>query len=601
MEVHEFESTINDLALEDYRNILRYAKKFEKIILPQKDKIKIAVLGSCSIQYFVQVLRMMLYREGICADIYEGEYNGIEMDILNEKSDLYLFRPQLAIILSDFRDLKEMPEYFEPQEAVEKYLKHYDEYYLNLWNTLREKLPDCHIFQTNFVIPVERALGNLEANYTFSSQYIYKRLNDHFVEIHPQFVTIIDLDYLASLFGKINWFDNSLYVLSKVPFALQYIGYVSDLFVKLITAWLGHVRKCIVLDLDNTLWGGVVSEEGCTGVNIDPNDAEGETYWLFQKYLKVLKSRGILLAVCSKNDLEIAKEPFIKNRNMVLQLSDFAAFKANWNDKADNIIQIAEELNIGVDSLVFFDDNPAEREIVKMMLPKVKVIDVPADPAYYVRALELSRVFEWLQLTREDCHRAETYEKNKQRVELEKVSANYDDYLQALQMHAKISSVSCDTIKRFTQLINKSNQFNLRTRRYLDSYIENIALKEDYKLLTVQLTDKFSDYGIIACVILKKIGQKCVIDTWVMSCRVLKRGLEYWIFQHIYDYACNWKCEAVYGEYIPTPKNSMVKNLYQELGFELHNETDMKTTSDSQVYCYQLGTIPKYKIFIQED
>lgn len=598
MEIEKLQREINSVCVDDYRTVLRLAKKMNAIV--ETADVKIAVLGSCSIQYFVKVLRLLLYKEGIYADIYEGDYNGIKMDILNEMSPLFQFRPHILIIIPDYRDINQLPQYGDQSYDVDKLTKYYIEDYKNMWGIIKDKLPQTKILQSNFVIPYERVFGNLEANYVFSKNNFFARLNVELTEQHMDNVIIVDMDYLASYYGKSNWFDYSLYSLSKIPFSLQYIGNVVEMFVKLIVAWQGKIKKCIVLDLDNTIWGGIVAEEGWNGIKIDINDAVGETYHMFQKYLKELKNRGVLLAVCSKNDQEVAEQPFKYNKNMVLSLEDFVSFQANWKDKATNILKIADEINIGLDSIVFFDDNPVERELVRTSLPEVTVIDVPDDSAYYINTLDKARVFEWLQITSEDCSRAESYVKNRDRLSLEKVSLNYDEYLKALQMKANIVTVDCVVLKRFVQLINKSNQFNLRTKRYLDTYIESLMCDEGYGLLAALLEDKFSDYGLIACVILQKQNKVCFIDTWVMSCRILKRGLEYLVFQHIYDWACEHECSTIVGEYIPTEKNALVKDLYFELGFSEMITSEERAENNSKVYQYSIGKRPDFSVYIKE-
>lgn len=601
MKVNEIQKEIKNLHLNDHRNILRLAKKVKEVMNKNSADIKVAVLGSCSIQYFVQVLRLLLYKEGVSADIYEGEYNGIKMDVLNENSSLFQFQPDILIVLPDYRDINQLPQYNEDSDEINELIKYYIDDYKNIWGIIKKNLPQTKILQGNFVVPIERVLGNLEANYIFSEHNFLKRLNIELTEQHFDNVIIVDLEYLASLYGKKNWFDSSLYALSKVSFSLQYIGNVVEMFVKLIVAWRGKIKKCIVLDLDNTLWGGIVAEEGWNGIKIDVNDAVGESYFTFQKYLKELKNRGILLAVCSKNDMEIAEQPFKYNKKMLLSLSDFASFQANWQDKVSNIRKIAEEINIGLDSMVFFDDNPAEREIVRMNLPEVTVVDVPEDSADYVNALDSVWAFEWLQITPEDYGRAGSYEKNCARMKLQELSLNYDEYLKALEMKANILEVSSDMLKRFVQLINKSNQFNVRTRRYLDTYIESLLCREDYGLIAASLQDKFSDYGCIACVILQKQDTVCFIDTWVMSCRILKRGLEYLIFQHIYDWADEHNCAKIIGEYIPTEKNALVEELYPQLGFNEIDVENEEMEKNSRLYQYDMGSRPIFQIYIAED
>lgn len=590
------EQELCNLKLDDVSGILRLARKLNKSGVREYD-FKVAVLGSCSIQYFVQALKVLMYQNGIHANIYEGQYDGIKLDVWNNDSEFYNFHPDIAVMLTDYRDIKEFPGLFEDEEQVRDCVEHIASENKQIWEAVHQRLPDCQIIMSNYVIPPERMLGNLECNYLFSEQSIYRQVNEWLVKIHPPYVLLADMEYLASMYGKLDWFDTSAYMLNKIPFALKYVGYAADLFAKLIAACRGVIRKCIVLDLDNTLWGGIVSEEGTNGIKVSPGDAVGESFLFFQRYLKRLKKRGVILAVCSKNDEQTAKEVFTANPNMILGLKDFAAFYANWDDKALNIRRIAQELNIGLDSIVFFDDSPAERELVKLHLPEVTVIDVPPEPANYARTLELAGCFHWASLTMEDVTRAETYHANRQRKNLFTKAGNYDEYLKQLQMHGRVELVNHDTIHRFSQLINKSNQFNLRTMRYTDAEILGMKQREDYRLLTACLADKFSNYGIVSCIILKKREEQCFIDTWVMSCRVLKRGLEYLVFTHILECARAWGCTELSGEYIQTEKNSIVKTLFPDLGFS----QDAPSNENICRYRYNLQREFNIKFYIAED
>ncbi|MBR4982817.1 MAG: HAD family hydrolase [Lachnospiraceae bacterium] len=587
----ECEEEMNVWNIDEIPKLLKLARRYAKSYVTGEKDLKIAVLGSYSIQHFVSVLRFLLHEEGIDANIYEGEYDGILMDVLNEDSELYQFKPSMVILLPSIKDIKEFPILGSDAESIEQLADKQVKLYQGIWNKLEASL-GCQILQANFVLPIERALGNLESNYEYSRSYYYKKINTKLERKRGGNVTIIDMDYWAGVVGKINWFDNSSYYLSKTGFRMDYIGIVAEVFVKQILALTGKVKKCLVLDLDNTLWGGVVGDDGCMGIQLDPNNAIGEAYRAFQQYVLQLKERGVILAVCSKNEEDIAKEPFEKNDKMILKLDDISCFIANWEDKAGNIRTIASKLNIGVDSLVFFDDNPAEREIVKKFVPEVLVVDVPEDPADYVQALSLCMPFEWGQLTGEDFKRTQSYLQNSKRQELESSFVNYDEYLQALDMVGSVEEIDAFSKERFAQLINKSNQFNLRTIRYTEAAIEQMMQEEDTKLLAVSLKDKFSDYGIISCIILKKNGEECFADTWVMSCRVLKRGVEEFAFSHVCDVAREMGCSRLVGEYIPTQKNRMVKDFYPGLGFEKLSENK---------YVYDLTKVYDKKIWIKEN
>ncbi len=569
----------------------RLAKKVNKEGCVNPD-VKIAVLGSASIQYFVMVLRFLLYKEGISADIYEGEYNGILMEVMNPNSQLYGFMPEIVIILPDYRDIKEFPEPLEENGDVDKLLDAVWNNYETYWGRI-SAISDVQILQSNFVIPAEHIYGNIERRVSYSSIDFLEKLNRRLLVSAPSNVSVIDLELLAANIGKWNWFDETSYFLTKTGFRMDFIEDAVWPFVRHIKAFKGKIKKCLILDLDNTLWGGVVGDDGWDGIQLDPNNAVGESFRDFQAYILQLKKRGVILAVVSKNDESSAKEPFEKNPHMILHLDDIASFQANWDDKVTNIKRVAEELNIGIDSLVFFDDNPAEREIVRTYIPDVMVIETPMDPALYKRTLDKAAPFDWLQLTKEDILRSNSYIENHRRSELQAGFTDYDEYLKSLEMKGCVREPKTTELPRFTQLLNKSNQFNLRTQRYSESEIEEAYSSDNKKCLCTLLKDKFSEYGIIACVILEKEKEVCFIESWVMSCRVLKRGVEDLLFKAIIDEAKKWKCSKIVGEYIPSKKNSMVKDFYDNLGFKMEREHD-----GVKQYLYDVSVLFEKEIFI---
>lgn len=557
----------------DLMNCIQLLKRARKLKNNENGVVKIAVIGSYSLQNYVSVLRYLLSQEQIEANIYEGFYNSIQYDVFQDDSGLFKFQPNYIIILTSTLDIKQQPKLFASKEEQKNSVLKVIDYYQGIWERLSQ-IPGCQILQTNFVVPIIRQLGNLESNYIFSKTIFYQKVNIALVENKRANVTILDMDNLASTVGKESWFDYSAYFLSKSGFCLDYIGQVTELAVKQIKALMGKTKKCLVLDLDNTLWGGVVSEEGCNGIQINQYNPVGESYYFFQQYILELKNRGVILAVCSKNDLNIAKEPFIHNKEMVLRLEDISCFVANWDDKVRNIRMIAKQLNIGIDSLVFFDDNPAERELVRQFLPEVFVVDVPEDSADYAKALSQASPFEWVQITKEDVERPQSYYQNQKRIEMRQNSVDYESYLKTLDMHGEAGRLCEADVSRFTQLVNKSNQFNLRTQRYTQQTIEEFMKDSEKVCLYVKLRDMFGDYGLISCIVLEKRENTCFIDTWVMSCRVLKRGVEELAFQNIVAAAKGMGCTKIIGEYIPTKKNDMVKGLYNQLGFETIEKPD---------------------------
>ena len=555
------------------------------------EKQKIAVLGTYSIQHFVKLLRLFLDRENVEADIYEGEYDGINMDVLDSASPLYSFEPRFVVLLFRHNDFR-----WENDAALQENIT-----YINNITTHISKISGVTILLSNIALPPERPWGALEAGYGNSSRALMRKFNMHLTENHPGNVRIIDMEYLSSLKGKENWFDDTAYYLSKQGFNMEYLKDAAGEVTAMMMPDLGRVRKCLVLDLDNTIWGGVVGDEGPEHINLDPNDPIGEAYLAFQRYILALKRRGVLIAVNSKNDEEIAKEPFEKNENMLLKLTDIACFVANWSDKAGNMAYIARELNIGMNSLVFFDDNPAEREIIRRFCPEVMVIDVPLEPEKFVQTLDSARAFEWTVITKEDLSRSDSYIENRKREEMAASFVDYKEYLRALEMKGKTGIVGDDSAERFAQLTNKSNQFNLRTMRYSDGEIRQMMDSPDTRLIYVSLSDKFTEYGIISCIVLRKgcsdpllPEDVCFIENWCMSCRVLKRGVENLAFRRIIKEAENMGCKKLVGEYIRSRKNGMVEGLYASLGFTPVSGVDRV------MYEYDLSKEPDTELLISE-
>jgi FkbH-like protein len=335
---------------------------------------------------------------------------------------------------------------------------------------------------------------------------------------------------------------------------------------------MGVVKKCLVLDLDNTLWGGVVGDDGFGGIRLGQGDAEGEAFIAFQQYVKSLRQRGIILAVCSKNREETAREVFEKHTEMVLRSEDISCFVANWESKSTNLRTISSQLNIGLNSLVFVDDNPAERSIVRQLTPEVAVPELPEDVTGYIQALEQHRYFQVLNVGAEDFQRTEYYRTDGQRRQMEESAGDIESFLKSLEMIARTSPIRSDTLERSVQLIGRSNQFNLTTRRY--SAAEVMAMMKDRTWITrtVSLTDRFGDNGIISILLTKETGGVLEIDTWLMSCRVLKRGVEQLVLNHLCRLARQRGLQTIRGTYIPTSKNGLVRRHYEDLGFSKTEE-----------------------------
>jgi len=579
------------------RELLTLASRFERIepefareFGGRRKPLKLSILASLSAQHLCSSLKLFLYAEGLAPSIHLGGYDAIASGTLQQNAEIWKVGPDATLLLPSTDDIKTWPRMFATAQEVDDWARLQSEIYLTIWDVIAKRLPGCRVYHALFVQPLERPLGNLERLYPFSRSNCLRALNDRLVAQRPKHVHLIDLDSLAGLAGRRQWFDETGYFLTKQPISLRELPFVGAYLARLIACGRGNIKKCLVLDLDNTLWGGVVGDDGVDGIRIDPSDPVGEAYVHFQKYLLALKERGVLLAVCSKNDEAIARSPFQAKPEMPLKISDFASFQANWDDKVTNLRRIADGLNIGVESLVFFDDNPAERTIVDEYEPSVLTINVPADPALYVRALDLSFAFEWEQLTEEDIARSETYAKDRERQQLESQFSDYDAYLRSLQMKAWIEPVSSEGLARIAQLFSKTNQFNTRTQRYSESIVAQLGSASDSWVIQVRFADRFSNYGIVAGAVLKLRGNALFIDNWIMSCRVFERGLEYATFEAMICFARNSGAERIVGEFIPTEKNVYVKELFERLGFApLVADDDFRPEPEGTLYSLALS------------
>ncbi len=404
----------------------------------------------------------------------------------------------------------------------------------------------------------------------WSERTVRRRLNDELVRLASEIGGAVwDVEALATRIGLDLWRNDKQYFWAKQPFDLTLVMSVADSLARVFAAACGKTRRVLVLDLDNTLWGGVVGDDGVSGLVVGQGSAVGEAYRAVQSVALALKKRGVILAVCSKNDDAIARRPFRELPEMMLREADFAIFQANWEDKASNVRAIAKALDLTTASVAFFDDNPAERLRVRQMLPDVAVIEPGDDPSLFARRLRECGYFEHLQLTGEDLRRADSYSSIARSVEERAQAGSYDDYLVSLQMVLEVRRFDEVGRQRISQLINKSNQFNLTTRRYTVQDVAGMEMAADRLCLQARLTDRFGDHGMISVLIVDTADPAAwVIDTWLMSCRVLKRGVERALLDQLVVYGRREGASCLLGQYIPTSKNTLVAGLYAELGFE---------------------------------
>ena len=527
------------------------------------EDLRIGFLSGYTVDFIVDLTRICLLPYGIRARVHKADYGLYEQVIMEKNAELVEFRP-------DFIHLGVGTEHIRHHEQVELEVRRWR----RLWEIANSAF-GCSVIQDTFVEPAERVFGNYEIKTPISTTHYVRKLNAMMSESAPSFVHFNDVDYLAAFHGRGRWRDWKLYDLSKSPVSYENLVPLSRSLASVFAAALGRSRKCLVLDLDNTLWGGVIGDLGPEGVAIGQGSPDGEAYLRLQRFILDLKKRGVILAVCSKNDDLIAREPFLTRQDMAIKLDDISCFVANWNPKPNNLKLIAQDLNIGLDALVLLDDNPVERHIVRQCLPEVGIVDLPEDPSEFTSVLASTRFFETVSLTREDLERTSLYRANRERqgaltsADSADSEANYGKVLESLDMELIVRPFDADNLPRITQLINKTNQFNLTTRRYTDA--QATARMTDPEVVTLQarLLDRFGDNGLISVIIALPEKKALSIDSWLMSCRVLKRGVETALFQELVRMAQARGFRAIHGDYIPTAKNSMVKRLYSDLGFGL--------------------------------
>ncbi len=545
----------------------RHSLKRELLAQPNLLPTRIAILGGSTTTEVKSMLELFLLAQGIQPTFYESGYNQYSEDILFENPDLMNFKPDVVFLHTTWHNLSQFPELAETEEDVEQRVRKEAARFETLWEKIHSKL-GALIIQNNFDLPRLRPLGNLEAAESFGRVNFLMRLNSEFASYarkHPRFL-INDIHYLSAQVGLDAWHGHTYWYnfhMAVSPIATVALAQNVAAIVKSV---YGKSKKCLVLDLDNTLWGGVVGDDGVQNLILGRDHPVGEAFQDFQQYVKDLGRRGVVLAVCSKNDLDNAKEGF-SHPDSVLKLGDFSAFKANWNAKPANIREIAAELNIALDSLVFVDDNPAERALVADQLPEVAVPDVGSDVTRFAEILEAEHYFEVHKLVQDDLNRAAYYNLNAQRSALQSEFKDYGEFLESLEMIAEIAPFSSMYLERITQLINKTNQFNLTTRRYTTAEVEAIAQDPMFVTLYGRLADKFGDNGLVSVLIGRTVDDALEIDIWLMSCRVLNREMELAMFDALLEQCQARGIRTIVGIYIPSNKNSMVADHYLKLGF----------------------------------
>ena len=540
--------------------------------------VKLAILGDSATQLLTQSIKGYGYEVGTNFEIFEADYNQIERQVFDMSSDLYQFNPDFILIFHSIQKLIKNFYKLSNQEKS-KFSDNQIEKVANIYNIITSNRP-CKIIYFNFPEINDNVFGNYSNKTDISFIYQVRKFNYKLMNLSQKFKNLFinDLCILHSQYGHNVVFDPKVYITTDIVSSIDFLPSLAKNTVDIIQAVLGKFKKCLILDLDNTLWGGIIGDDGIENIQIG-NLGIGKAFTELQLWVKELKKRGIIIAVCSKNDELIAKEPFEKHPDMVLRLGDIAVFMANWENKVDNIEYIQSVLNIGFDSMVFLDDSPFERNMVQSQISQITIPELPEDPAEYLNYLRTLNLFETSSYTEKDEQRTKQYQEEAKRHVVQKMFTNENDFLATLKMVSTIRPFDKFNVPRVAQLTQRSNQFNLRTIRYTEEEIQRITTLKDYYTFSFTLQDKFGDNGLISIIILKKQNGALFIDTWIMSCRVLKRGMENFVLNEIVKLAKQDGYKELIGEYIPTAKNGLVKDHYSHLGF-LYDQGHWKLSLD---------------------
>jgi len=526
---------------------------------------KVALLSDVATQFLAVALKGMGYERNYGIDLFEAEFNQVERQVMDPTSDLYQFAPDYTVVFQSTHKLLEKYSLMPPEAQATLADERLD------FVQLMCQSVSGRVVYYNYPEIEDTVFGSYANKVASSFTYQLRKLNFELMNLAQKIpnLFICDIAGLQNKFGRDYMFDSNIYVSTEMVLSLDALPYVASRTLDVIGAIEGKFKKCLILDLDNTTWGGIVGDDGWENIQVGHGLGIGKAFSEFQQWVKKLKHRGIIIAVCSKNDEDKAREPFEKNPEMVLKIDDIAVFVANWNNKADNIRHIQSILNIGFDSMVFLDDNPFERNLVRENLPDVTVPELPEDPGEYLEYIYSLNLFETASYSTADADRTLQYQVESKRASLMQSFTNEADFLKSLGMVSEVKGFDSFNTVRVAQLSQRSNQFNLRTVRYTQADIESLGQDEEYATFSFTLADKFGDNGLICVIILKKLDTETLfVDTWFMSCRVLKRGMEDFTLHTIVEYARENGYKRIIGEYLPTAKNQMVEEHYPKLGFK---------------------------------
>jgi len=562
-----------------------YLKKSKALKNNFEKKIRISILSSFTLNGIEEIFQVKCNEKKISCSTCLGGYNQYNQEILDPHSQLYQFRPNITFLILDTRSILEDLWYFpysidekQRQNFVEKKFKEIE----NLI-TIFLKNSNSKLIISNFFIPTNSNYGIFETKSNFGLQKMINTLNNNLQDFirNLDSVYLFDMNGFISKHGENNVFDPKQFLFGDIKISLDFIPYLVNDLMGYVIATLGISKRCIVLDLDNTLWGGIIGEDEFDGIKLG-SDPSGKAFVEFQKHLLGLHNRGILLAINSKNNFDDAMKVIEEHPDMILKKEHFASIKINWNDKVSNIKEISDELNFGLENFVFFDDDPLNREFMKSSLPQVLTVDLPSDPSKYVRTMQEMNEFNLLKITNEDKQRGVMYSQQRERKTFETSSNNLEDFLKNMDLKITIKKVDTFTIPRISQLILKTNQFNLTTKRYSLEEIQKMSQNNNMLMGCVQVEDKFGDNGITAAFIVEKNGTKeWILDTFLLSCRVMGRQIEKSILGYIIKLAKQNNVDKIIANFIPTKKNQPIENFLPDCGFKKEQDFWSISLNDS--------------------
>ena len=549
--------------LEMLGRFLRDLPNADESIMPL---IRVAIISGFTSDPIASAMRVALLAEGFRAEVYEAPFGVYRQEILSPKSTLYAFNPEIILVVGPTTDIADLPVGAVSQDDIDSELDSEVERWRLLWTEL-SKQSTAVILQHTFEIPDVAYLGTAERGAAWSPLKFITTLNERLIESSHGSVHWVDVDNLAAKIGRRNWHDPRFRHHGKLAFSPIFLPEYMSLLRGALRSGLGRTRKALIVDLDNTLWGGVIGDDGIDGISLGPDTPVGEAYQAFCRYIGDLGRRGVILGICSKNEMENVVEVFRKHPHMPIRLDEFAVIRCNWENKASNLAAIASELNIDISAIVFVDDNPAECELVRQTHPAIHVIQMDGDPTSFISRLDCEHLFDSQHFSKEDIKRSNSYQARAKSVALQASAPDLETFLMSMKMHGEFRKARHEDIPRLAQMEMKTNQFNVTTRRWSAEQISQFIIDKEYDVFTFQLSDCHTDHGLVGSLFVSYRDKDVQILSWLLSCRVFSRTCEEFMMAELVTLAERRGFNRIIGEYIPSEKNKVIANLFVRLGF----------------------------------